>query len=233
MKVKLLFLLLAVTTLLYPISEAYAISQYVYVTVPTNVYVDDAFINAAFWVYGYKDWRDFAYVIVYMAVYGFYSKFGIDMKIASYNVWNPPTLEVDNLLEEMYYRFSNQTLETEPKQIFIFLTGGDLYRNIYCGGRLVYIDYGVMGYAYYSLWYRGCVAAEISTRVVRHEVSHLYGADNHDDPSNPVNCVMCPYSESMDWCQTCKDVIWRNKFRFGFIIHQYSGAVPLQVEAVS
>jgi len=205
-------------------------SEYVYVTVGVNVYLDDAFISAASWSYGYCDWQDFAYVIVSMGVYGFYSTFNIDMKIASYNIWNPSTLEVDNLLGAMYFSLSNQNLETEPKEIFLFLTGGDLYKEIWIGGSLVDIDYGVMGCAYYSLWYRGCVASEISTKVVRHEISHLYGAPDHEDP---VDCVMYAPSSSMDWCQSCEDTIWSNKFRFGFVIQQYRGAIPLGEDVTS
>ena len=194
-------------------------SENVTVTVGIHVYVDDAFIFVAEYYYWYP-WKDLAYIIVSMGVYGFYENFKIDMKIASYNIWNPPTLNVYNLISMMYYSLSNQQLDTEPKEIFLSLTGGDLYRPI---GQDR--EYGVRGAAPPAdEWYWGCVAAEISVRTVQHEISHLYGPLDHEEP---VECVMYAPCESEDWCQPCKDTIWGNKFRFGFIIKQYSGAIPL------
>ena len=198
-------------------------SPYVTVTVGINVYVDDAFISVAEHDYWYP-WKDLAYIIVSMGVYGFYENFKIDMKIASYNIWNPPTLEVDNLLSMMYCSLSNQQLDTEPKEIFLFLTGGDLYDAIWVGGRIVDII-DIMGFAPPAeLWYWGCVAAEISVIAVQHEISHLYGCPDHEEP---VDCVMYAPGETEDWCQSCKDTIWSNKFRFGFIIKQCRWAIPL------
>lgn len=124
--------------------------------------------------------------------------------------------------------FSKQTVNTEIKHIFVFLTGNDLYSFDNNGRRI-----DVLGMACTkedgSDWWYGCIACEIGVRIVRHELSHLYGAPDHDNPNNPIECVMSYYSDSLDWCEECQNIIWSNKFRFGFIIKQYNGAIPFQM----
>ena len=107
--------------------------------------------------------------------------------------------------------FSKQPVNTEIKHIFVFRTGND--RRIDVLGMACTKEGG-------SDWWYGCIACEIGVRI---------GAPDHDNPNNPIECVMSYYSDSLDWCEECQNIIWGNKFRFGFIIKQYNGAIPFQM----
>jgi len=155
-----------------------------------------------------------------MAADAFYSYYRIEMKIASYHIWNPSEsiyggYYADKLIYYMETHFSNQTIDTYPKEIFVFLTGKDLFSRRYG------INIDILGISCVredgTEWWYGCIACEIGVRIIRHELSHLYGASDHDDPNNPIECVMCYYDDSLDWCEECQNIIWNNKFRFGFI----------------
>jgi hypothetical protein len=130
-------------------------------------------------------WEDYVKSVVERSDDRLYEQFGIDLCIVSVGAWQSDNTKYgDALFDDVLAKTGFKTFETcingQVINVLIAFTGQYLG---YCAGAIEYKRVIMMQYNVY--W--------ADDNVLRHEVSHLFGAHDHIDGSDPCyfeDCVM-------------------------------------------
>lgn len=186
---------------------------------------------------GLCDWRGYAWSQIEQADEALVKDFSIDIRVLAFLTWDSTDSEHDSLdlLDELK-RETEHYLDTWYDgivwsgyvDIIIGVTNQrmDTAGRAYLGGRVVLVNWYFMDQVVDEQW--------MDDNLIRHEISHLFGAQDHDQPC----CVMatghehfvgvvfedrqtyvvftnvaCCYTTDK-WCDGCWSTIWSNRKRF-------------------
>jgi len=198
-------------------------------TVNVLVAYDEEWADTAQWFYWYSP-EYLAAIILWEVAYRFDSQFSIWLDPQYYISWdsndNPASGEamLREAVNEIGF-YSGMTFSGYPIHMLVVFTGQDI-PNIYGGAGKPGTDlYGAVLVQHFYTY----AAGQHTDNILQHELSHLYGADDHD--VNGLDCVMnnfgvpIGFPEYMEvptalltdnWCEDCKSVINQNRGSWGW-----------------
>jgi len=214
-------------------------------TVNVLIAYDEEWAYIAQWFYAYSA-EYLADMIFDEVAYRFDSQFGIWLDPQYYVSWdsddNPASCEAmlgEAVNDTGFY--SGMTFSGTTIQMLVAFTGQDIAPDVY--GRDAYgcagtdpedYRYGAVLVQHFYTYAEG----QHTDNILQHELSHLYGALDHD--VDGLDCVMNGYPvpigfpEYIDvptalltdnWCEECKSVITQNKGSWGWCVS--GGGCPI------
>ncbi|MGQ9460403.1 MAG: hypothetical protein ACUVRA_04160 [Candidatus Bathyarchaeaceae archaeon] len=195
--------------------------------------------------YGLNDWRGYASIQIEQADDALASNFGIDIRILDFLPWDSNDNEhelcylIDEFEEEGHYldTFYRGIFWSAYVDILIGVTNQrvtDAAGRAFLDGRITLVNWYCWDNPLTDLQW-------MDDNVIRHEISHLFGAEDHEvecgvmatghehfvgivieDGSMYLVCenVICGYITD-HWCEDCYAVIWANRQKFSSSPYNY------------